>query len=574
MGTLFWVIKNTQPKEKRVLTVLIMGAIFIMGINLYIPFVYKDFIALSQKEIALNLIMLFAGLYTLSLILNYIFEYISSLLSYRIEKSFKEKVYVKIYSEKENIIAEKGSSYYSEVISSDAKKASESLNLQSINSIFSIFVAITAIIILGFNDTGSAVISLLYFVLYIYIFLRPSMERNKGKIPGFEEYSKLTEDSRLLVSYVNDTTEGRDDVKATNTKEYEEKAFGKKADEIYKGFKNIWTQELKNFHFPFRFLYFIYYSLIFVWFYISYTVNNKITIDGIFFILTYIGIISSNIEPFMNYLFKNRNYFAPSVNKLKEITECKEEKETVEETINEEIKEIELRNAEFSYGNDKVLNKINLRIKKGEKVALVGRSGEGKTTLIKIITGKETPQNGLALINGKEIKEIKNIYEKIGVLSQNSHIFNRSIKENITMGRDITQEKLSRILKMSGVDSFIKDENAGQNGNSLSGGQRVRVALARIMVSDPEIIILDEPLEGVDKLKEEEIIENIKKYTENKTVIIISHRFSILNMAERIIGIEEGKIILDEEKTKALKDDTLLKKFSDAEFRMTDTGKK
>jgi len=302
-------------------------------------------------------------------------------------------------------------------------------------------------------------------------------------------------------------------------------------------------------------------------------INKNMAIDKIFFVLTYIGIISSNIEPFMNYLFKNRNYFAPSIRKIKEIVESKAH--TVQrERMEEKIEEIELRDVEFSYGENKILNKINMKIKRGEKGALIGKSGEGKTTLVKIITGSEIPQKGKTLMNGKEICVTENVYEKIGILSQNSHIFNRSIKENITMGREIEEKELERILEMSGVKSFLNntekglEKNAGQNGSNLSGGQRVRIALARMMISDPEIIILDEPLEGVDKIKEEEVIGNIRKYTENKTLIIISHRFSILSMATRIIGIEKGRVVLDDEKEKALKDDTILKEFFDAEKRM------
>ncbi|SDC66722.1 ATP-binding cassette domain-containing protein, partial [Geotoga petraea] len=234
-----------------------------------------------------------------------------------------------------------------------------------------------------------------------------------------------------------------------------------------------------------------------------------------------------------------------------------------------EIKEIKIKDLDFSYGEKEIFNKVNITIKKGEKVAIIGKSGEGKTTFIKLITGNETPEKGETLINDKPTNEIKNIYEKIGVLSQNSHIFNRSIKENITMGREISEEKLNNILHITGVEKFINEKTVGQNGKNLSGGQRVRVALARMMISDPEVVILDEPLEGVDKIREEEVIKNIKKYTKDKTVIIISHRFSILNMAKRIIGIENGKVVLDGEKEEALKNKTILKDFFDAENRMT-----
>ncbi len=577
MGSLLWVLRNIETKEKMVLLILLAGTLLVLGINLYIPFVYKEFIAMSMEKIAVRLIILFSGLYALSLLLNYIFEYVSSLLSYRIEKSLKEKVYRKTYEEKEDEISEEGSSYYSEIIATDTKRSSEALNFQSINSIFSIFVATTAIIILGLVDIGSALISLVYFVFYIYIFLRPSMKKNKGKIPGFEEYSKLMENSRRLVSYVNDTMEGRNEIKAANTENYENEKFERLSTNLYGGFKNIWTQELKNFLFPYRFLYFLYYSLIFVWFYISFVINKNMTIDKIFFVLTYTGIISSNIEPFMNYLFKNRNYFAPSISKIKEIVESKAH--TLQrERVEGEIEEIELKDVEFSYGENKILDRVNIKIKRGEKVALIGKSGEGKTTLVKIITGSEIPQKGKALMNGKEICRVENVYEKVGVLSQNSHIFNRSIKENITMGREVKEEELKRVLEMSGVKSFLNnteeglEKNAGQNGSNLSGGQRVRIALARMMISDPEIIILDEPLEGVDKIKEEEVIGNIRKYTENKTLIIISHRFSILSMATRIIGIEKGKVVLDDKRDKALKNNTILKEFFDAEKRMTKTN--
>lgn len=572
---LIWMSKNLNKKEKIIFTVLFFGAAIVIGINLYIPFIYKDLISNLENKIALNLILLFGILYTSSLILNYILDYISSILSYKIEKSYKEKLYKKIFLSKEKTIKKDGSSYYSEIISTDTQRASQSLNLQSINSLFSILISITAIIILSFIDIVSSFISIIYFIIYIYIFLRPSMEKNKGKIPGFEDYSNLMESSRKLISYVNDSLEGRLEIKSTLSQDYELEKFEENSQSIYLGFKRIWTKELSNFLFPFNFLDYIYYSMIFVWFYISYILNKSIGIDQIFFILTYIGIINSNITPFMNYLFKNRNFFSPSIIKIKDIFEFNDERENEEEKIIENIEEIKLENVDFSYTDKKILNDINLRIKKGDKIALIGKSGEGKTTLVKLITGEEKANKGNIFINSENIMNIKNIYEKIGVLSQNSHIFNRSIKENITMGRNIDEKKLKEVIELSGVKDFIEDlENGiytitGQNGSYLSGGQRVRIALARMMLSEPEIIILDEPLEGVDKIKEEKVIENIKKYIKDKTVIIISHRFSILNMADRIIGLENGTIVLNDLKENALKSDNIFKSFFDAEKRMT-----
>lgn len=224
--------------------------------------------------------------------------------------------------------------------------------------------------------------------------------------------------------------------------------------------------------------------------------------------------------------------------------------------LNEEIEDIIFDNYSFSYKSSmtKTLDNINISIKKGETFGIVGRTGSGKSTLIKQMLKEYDFGEGLITINGKNIFDIdtNSIMKKIGYVSQENILFSKSIKENIFFGIEKDQQNEEELLKAIKSADFEKDlENlpngldtlVGEKGIAVSGGQKQRISIARALIKNPEILILDDSLSAVDAKTEHKIIKNIQNYRKNKTNIIVTHRLSVVEKADNIIVIDDGKII-------------------------------
>lgn len=236
---------------------------------------------------------------------------------------------------------------------------------------------------------------------------------------------------------------------------------------------------------------------------------------------------------------------------------------------------LELQNIHYEASDREILKGVNLEVKRGERVAIVGRSGSGKTTLLRIILGLLEPSSGSVLINGKDLKSYskEEICSMASMLSQRSHIFSRPLRDNLLLAKpDASDEEIVEALKKAGLEDFLKNRSLedvlGEDGSLISGGERARIALSRLILRDPELVILDEPLEGVDKEVEMSIVKNIEKFVKNKTLILVSHRLSMLSLAEEYVVLEEG-IITEKGKLSEHSSDSLLKKFIDAEKKMT-----
>ncbi len=213
---------------------------------------------------------------------------------------------------------------------------------------------------------------------------------------------------------------------------------------------------------------------------------------------------------------------------------------------------IELNNINFSYDDKKILDNFNLKINGGQKIAFVGKSGSGKTTIAKLITGFVTPQEGQVLIDSQDLSRtaLKTYYPYVGYLTQKPMVFDGTIKNNLLyslsdkVASTITDQQLYEALKNAECD-FITDLNAeiGEKGIRLSGGERQRLAIAKLMLKNPEIIILDEPTSALDSFSEEAITRALDRLFKNKTVIIIAHRLQTVKKADTIVVLEHGKII-------------------------------
>lgn len=217
---------------------------------------------------------------------------------------------------------------------------------------------------------------------------------------------------------------------------------------------------------------------------------------------------------------------------------------------------IELKKLTFGYdpSTEPLIDDVNLKIPAGQNIAIVGKMGSGKSTLAKLISGSLSPTNGSVLIDGIDIRQIDDAdrVKNIGIMLQDPWLFTGSIRENIQLNfAEYSDEHIERIAKISLVNEFVDNIPEGyeytlsERGGGLSGGQKQTINLARCLLHEPSVIILDEPTSAMDQKTESLVVDNLKLYCADKTSIIITHRNSILSICDRIIVMENGKIIAD-----------------------------
>lgn len=269
----------------------------------------------------------------------------------------------------------------------------------------------------------------------------------------------------------------------------------------------------------------------------------------------YIGLFTQIINPFKNLssAFSNLQKGSAALERIESLM-------NVENTITEIpgakpltsfSDKIVLRNVSFSYGEKKILDNITLEIPKGKTIALVGASGAGKSTLADLVPRFHDVTSGEILVDGINIKECRldNLRRLIGVVSQDPILFNDTIYNNITLGTGgASQEKVEEAARIANADTFIKQKaegyqtSVGDRGVRLSGGERQRVTIARAVLKNPPILILDEATSSLDTESERIVQDAINNLMKNRTCIVIAHRLSTVQHADEIIVLEKGRV--------------------------------
>lgn len=225
--------------------------------------------------------------------------------------------------------------------------------------------------------------------------------------------------------------------------------------------------------------------------------------------------------------------------------------------------EIEFKDVTFSYSEQSspALNNINFKITPGERVALLGHIGSGKTTIQKLLLKLYQPQRGSIYIDGVDINQLDpaEIRRNIGYIPQETILFSGTLRDNIAISMPWSNDNaIIRASEISGAIKFIDQHpegfnlKIGERGEGLSGGQRQLISISRALIGDPPLILMDEPSSAMDDAAEQELINNINPYLQTKTLILVTHRFSMLALATRIILIDNGRIVLDGSKEKVL----------------------
>jgi ABC-type multidrug transport system fused ATPase/permease subunit len=202
-------------------------------------------------------------------------------------------------------------------------------------------------------------------------------------------------------------------------------------------------------------------------------------------------------------------------------------------------------NLSFSYKEKEILKDLNFAIKKGERVGIVGESGSGKSTFLRLLAGLLSPTDGTVSVAGETKTDC--IIKKISMVMQEAMLMPLTIKENITLGKDVPEERIKEVIKAAKLDGWIDsleegiDTYLGDRANEISGGQAQRIAIARAMLKDADIILLDEPTSSLDKETTTEVLEALDRLMEGKTVVHVTHHPDLLKGYDRIITVKEGR---------------------------------
>lgn len=271
-------------------------------------------------------------------------------------------------------------------------------------------------------------------------------------------------------------------------------------------------------------------------------------------VFSYLWVMVNPIQDIINfqYVLSTAKAACKRINSIYEMEQEPQIEEKINPFIGQHAIDIEVKDLSFSYQKDKsILNNINLHIKKGSKIAIVGASGSGKTTLANILVGFYPLDEGEIVYSGISNKALKlsTIRENIHLILQHPKLFNDTMLFNLTLGKEYSEDAVQKALHIAQLTDVIErldlglDTLVGKDGIKLSGGQRQRVAIARMILSDPKAVIFDESTSALDVHTEVKLFDALQEFLAQKTVITIAHRLSTIKSAEFIYVLEDGKVV-------------------------------
>jgi ATP-binding cassette subfamily C protein len=381
----------------------------------------------------------------------------------------------------------------------------------------------------------------------IVVFFTAKLARNIGKLK--KEENRAVE---IFQSALNETLELFHQIRAANKEEYffdqsEMKANELKEHAIAYGYKSEAAMKYSYLIFLSGYEVFRAVSILAV-------AYSDLSVGLMLAIFSYLWVMVTPTQDIINFQYALATARA-ACNRINSIYAMEQEPQTTERSNPFDVKhavDIEVKDLFFSYQKGKrILTNINMYIKKGSKVAIVGASGSGKTTLSNILVGFYPLDEGEILYGGVSNKALKlsSIRENIHLILQHPKLFNDTMLFNLTLGKTYSKEMVQKALEISQLTDVIKrldlglDTLVGKDGIKLSGGQRQRVAIARMILSDPKVVIFDESTSALDVHTEDKLFGALQEFLAEKTVITIAHRLSTIKSAEFIYVLEEGMVV-------------------------------
>lgn len=279
--------------------------------------------------------------------------------------------------------------------------------------------------------------------------------------------------------------------------------------------------------------------------------TQSLTVGSVVALITLIKNAYTPIAIF-NVLYVQYKLDKEAYGRFVEFLNLKDDKQlTTGHTLKSDVGEIAVNHLSFQYETRTIFDNLSLSIKKGEKIAFVGESGSGKSTLIKLLLGLLKYDKGEIRLGDMELRDIclMDLYDKVRYLSQDTPVFDGSIKENLVFDKNVPEEQIWNALRKVQLSYFVEklatglDTQIGEKGTCLSGGEKQRLALARLWFDDSELVILDEATSAMDNLTEESVMKAVMQQLNGKTVIAIAHRLNSIAGFDRIILFKDGKIV-------------------------------
>ena len=487
------------------------------------------------------------GFAVLGLLSTLVCQYFASVASQGYGTKLRNQLFKKITHLSLSDIEIIGKGNLNTIISNDVNRLQVSVAMMIRLVLRAPALIIGSLICAFFIDTKISLIFLVV-VISISIILFLIIFNSSKKII---EVQKQTDS---LVMQANDSLSGMRVVKAFNNEEKEINNFKKKTNQFFIKMKsvniiNALTSPLTSLIINFAIAFVIYFSSS------SIIDQTGITKGELSSLISYLNqillalIVVSNLVVIFTRAFASKKRVEEILN-IPDFVHDKNEIKKIYLENNQNI--LDFKNVSFKYeekDND-VIKNINFEIKKGEKVGIIGGTGSGKTTLIKLIERFFTRTSGVILYKGKDINQynITNLRNEISLVSQKASLFKGTIRSNLEMGKkDATIEEMEESLKMSCAYEFVKkyddylDHKVEEGGKNFSGGQKQRLSIARSLIKDSEILILDDSTSALDYLTEKLLKENINKM-EDKTVIIVAQRVSTVKNCDKIIVMYHGSI--------------------------------